>query len=112
VTAPYLRGEVLSAPVGKPRPVVVLRANVFRDRDLVVVAGLTSEDIGSEVFRVPIEPTESNGLERRSFVMADFLATVQGSKFGGRIGRLSDADMLRVNAALVVFLGIEGASTR
>ena len=112
MTAPFLRGEVLSAATGKPRPVVVLRANAFRDRGLVVVAGLTSEDIGSEIFRVPIEPTESNGLDRRSFVMADFLASMQGHKIGGRIGRLSDADMLRINAALVVFLGIEGGSTR
>jgi mRNA interferase MazF len=112
VSAPYLRGEVVAAAPGKPRPVVVLRANAFRDRDHVLVAGLTGDDIGSEIFRVPIEPTESNGLDKRSFVMADFLATVRSDKIGARIGRLSDTDMLRVNAALVVFLGIEGASTR
>ena len=108
-----MRGEVIVAALGKKaRPVVVIRANAFRERTLVAIAGLTSEDIGDEIFRVAIERTKLNGLEGRSFVMADFLAAVHPERIAERIGRLSDADMLRVNAALVVYLGIEGTSTR
>ena len=45
--------------------------------------------------------------------MVDKIASVSLSKIGSRVvGRLSDADLLRINAALVVFLGIERASTR
>ena len=45
--------------------------------------------------------------------MVDKIASVPLSKIGSHVvGRLSDADLLRINAALVVFLGIEGASTR
>jgi len=41
--------------------------------------------------------------------MVDKIASVPLSKIGSRVvGRLSDADLLRINAALVVFLGIEG----
>jgi mRNA interferase MazF len=112
VTAPYLRGEVVSIVAGKPRPAVVVRADAFSARDTVVVAGLTTVDAGAELFRVAIEPSENNGVEKRSFVMADYLVAVRREKIGGRIGRLSDSDMLRINAALAVYLGIEGTSTR
>ena len=59
-----------------------------------------------------VEPDESNGLDQPSFLMVDNLATVTEDTIGRRIGRLSDLDMLRINAALVVYLGIEGTSTR
>jgi mRNA interferase MazF len=112
VTAPFLRGEVVSIAQGKPRPAVVLRANAFSERDMIVLAGLTTVDVDAAIFRVAIDPTEDNGLEKRSFVMADFLVTLPKEKIGGRIGRLTDADMLRINAALAIYLGIEGTSTR
>jgi mRNA interferase MazF len=112
VTSPYLRGEVVSIADGKPRPAVVVRADAFSARNRVVVAAFTTVDLGAELFRVAIEPSENNGLEKRSFVMADFLVTVRQERIGGRIGRLSDSDMLRINTALAVYLGIEGTSTR
>ena len=39
-------------------------------------------------------------------IMIDKVSTVPKTKLGGRIGRLSDADVVRVNRALLVFLGI------
>jgi mRNA interferase MazF len=38
--------------------------------------------------------------------MADKITTVRRSRLGTRIGRLADADMMRLNPAVVVFLGI------
>jgi mRNA interferase MazF len=38
--------------------------------------------------------------------MVDKVATVRRSKLGGKLGVLGDADILRLNRALVVFLGI------
>jgi len=37
------------------------------------------------------------------------VATVSKSKLGQRIGRLADADVLRLNQALLVFLGLAGS---
>jgi mRNA interferase MazF len=38
--------------------------------------------------------------------MVDKISTLPRTKLGRRIGNLGDADMLRLNQALVVFLGL------
>jgi mRNA interferase MazF len=40
--------------------------------------------------------------------MVDKITTVPKSKVGARIGRLDDEDLLRLNRAVVVFLGLAG----
>jgi mRNA interferase MazF len=42
--------------------------------------------------------------------MVDKIMTVPKTKVGTRIGRLDDADLVRLNRAMVVFLGLAGAS--
>jgi len=44
--------------------------------------------------------------------MVDRIATVSRTKIGTRVGRLDDQDMLRLNRAVLVFLGIAGATVR
>lgn len=58
------------------------------------------------LFRLPIEPGESNGLRSPSRLMVDKIATVVKDKVGERIGRLDDDDMVRLNRAILVFLGL------
>ena len=58
-----------------------------------------------------IEPDQGNGLETPSRIMVNKVTTVRRSRLGGQIGTLGDADILRLNRALVVFLGI-AASTQ
>ena len=41
--------------------------------------------------------------------MIDKITTVRRTKFGDQIGMLDDADVVRLNRALVVFLGIAGS---
>jgi mRNA interferase MazF len=43
--------------------------------------------------------------------MVDKILTVPKAKVGTRIGRLEHADLMRLNRAVVVFLGLAGAST-
>jgi mRNA interferase MazF len=38
--------------------------------------------------------------------MVDKITTVSTSKVGGRVGRLGDEDILRMNQAVLVFLGL------
>jgi mRNA interferase MazF len=42
--------------------------------------------------------------------MVDKVMTVPKTKVGTRIGRLDDADLVRLNRAVVVFLGLAGAN--
>jgi mRNA interferase MazF len=42
--------------------------------------------------------------------MVDKILTVPKTKVGSRIGRLDDHDLLRLNRAVLVFLGLAGAS--
>ena len=43
--------------------------------------------------------------------MVDKITTVSRRKIGVRVGRLSDEDMVRLNRALLVFLGMAGSNT-
>lgn len=52
----------------------------------------------------------ANGLTAPCNLMIDKVMTVPKQKVGTRIGRLEDADLVRLNRAIVVFLGLAGAS--
>jgi mRNA interferase MazF len=43
--------------------------------------------------------------------MIDKITTVAKTKIGTKIGRLSDEDIVRLNRAVLVFLGLAGASS-
>lgn len=43
--------------------------------------------------------------------MVDKITTVPRAKLGERIGRLDDADVVRLNRAVVVFLGLAGSAS-
>lgn len=44
--------------------------------------------------------------------MIDKVTTVHKTKVERRIGRLSDEDLVRVNRAVVVFLGLAGSGVK
>ena len=58
------------------------------------------------LFSLAVEPNERNGLRAMCRLMVDKITTVPKSKVGARIGRLDDEDILRLNRALLVFLGL------
>jgi len=43
--------------------------------------------------------------------MADKITTVPKERIGKRIGRLDDEDVIRLNRAVVVFMGLAGGAT-
>ncbi len=55
-----------------------------------------------------IEPSAENGLTPASRLMVDKITTVSKTKLGTRIGRISDEDTVRLNCAILVFLGLAG----
>jgi mRNA interferase MazF len=67
---------------------------------------MTSDLIDNADFRVSIDPVPENGLHSRSQIMADKPITVRRERIGRRIGRLSTADMSRLNVALAFVMGL------
>jgi mRNA interferase MazF len=91
---------------GKPRPVVVVQDDAFDATDSITVCSFTTDPTEAPLFRLPVEPNERNGLRSSSRLMVDKIATVPKSKVGDRIGRLDDEDVVRLNQAVMVFLGL------
>jgi mRNA interferase MazF len=91
---------------GKPRPAVIIQDDDFDATQSVTICVFTSDPTDAPLFRILIEPTERNGIHAPSRLMVDKLTTVPKSKVGSRIGRLDDEDLVRLNQALVVFLGL------
>lgn len=91
---------------GKPRPVVIVQDDTFEGTDSITVCPFTTDPTEAPLFRLPVEPSESNGLKNACRLMVDKIMTVPKAKVGGRTGRLSDEDILRMNRAILVFLGL------
>jgi len=91
---------------GKPRPVVVLQDDQFEATASVTFCQLTTNEAEAALFRLVVQPDEFNGLRRMSRIAIDRIMTTPRAKLGKRIGRLSDKDMVRVNRAVLVFLGL------
>lgn len=107
------RGEVWTVAggpdyAGKPRPCVILQDDRFDETRSITICTFTSNLKDAPLFRVPIEPDAINRLRVPCRVMTDKITTVPRTKLGARIGRLSNADVLRLNRAVLVFLGLAG----
>lgn len=105
------RGEIWTLAggsdyAGKPRPCVILQNDAFAETASVTVCAFTSDPTESPAFRIVIEPTKINGLERISRLMADKITSVPKAKLGKKLGLLSAADIQRMNQSLTLFLGL------
>jgi len=93
---------------GKPRPAVILQADAFEGTASITLCPLTSLVVDAPLIRLSIAPTRQNGLHVVSRVMIDKITTVAKSKLQTRVGKLADEDMIRVNRAVLMFLGLAG----
>jgi mRNA interferase MazF len=91
---------------GKPRPAVIVQDDVFDATDSITICAFTTDPTEAPLFRLPVEPNEHNGLRSSSRLMVDRITTVPKSKAGERVGRLDDENVVRLNQALLVFLGM------
>jgi mRNA interferase MazF len=105
------RGDLVTVAVsgdyGKPRPALIVQADVYAEHPSVTVLPLTSELIDAPLLRVSVEPGESTGLRLRSQVMVDKVTTIPRVKVGNRIGQVNTATLRRVSQALAAFLDLE-----
>jgi mRNA interferase MazF len=105
------RGEVWTVSggkdyAGKPRPVVIVQDDSFDATDSITICAFTTDPTDAPLFRLAVEPNERNGLHAPSRLMVDKITTLPKSKVGDRIGRLDNEDVVRLNQAVMVFLGL------
>jgi mRNA interferase MazF len=91
---------------GKPSPAVILQDDSFDGTDSVTLCAFTTDQTEAPLFRLAVQPNERNGLRAICCLMVDKITTVPKSKIGAHVGRLDDEDVLRLNQAVLVFLGL------
>jgi mRNA interferase MazF len=100
------RGEIWTAAgggdyAGKARPVVIVQDDRFDATNSITVCAFTTDPTEAPLFRV--------GLRTPCRLMVDKVTTVAKGQLGTHVGRLDDADMVRLNRAMLVFLGLAGS---
>jgi len=111
------RGEVWTVEggadyTGKPRPAVIVQDDEFGSTRSATICIFTTNPAEAPLFRIRVAPTDENGLRESSALMVDKLTTVPKEKLGARIGRLDAKDIVRMNQAILVFLGLAQSSRK
>lgn len=91
---------------GKPRPALIIQANLFETSATVTVLPITSKIIAAPLLRIHILPDEENGLQKASQVMVDKVMTVKRDKVKPAFGQLDSEKLIEVDRCLAIFLGI------
>jgi mRNA interferase MazF len=108
------RGEIWTVAggadyAGKPRPAVIVQDDDFDATPSITICAFTTDPTEAPLFRIRVQPNERNGLRAGCSLMVDKLTTVSKQELGSRIGRLDDEEVLRLNQAILVFLGLARA---
>ena len=92
---------------GKPRPALVVQANLFNETHAsVTLVPVTSTLVDAPLFRLTVAPSPGNGLRALSQIMIDKVTTVARARIGPTIGHVEDDLLLQVNRALALWVGI------
>lgn len=97
---------------GKPRPAVILQDDAFDATASITICPFTTHAVDAPLMRLPVEPSARNGLRAANQLMIDKITTVSKKKLESRVGQLSDEDIVRVNRAVMVFLGLAGPGAK
>ena len=104
------RGDlvIVSLPgdYGKPRPAIVIQSDWLKATDSVLLSLLTSVLVEAPLYRLQIEPSETNGLKTPSQVMIDKIIAMPREKCGVVIGRINDNELIALNHMLSLVIGL------
>lgn len=105
------RGDIHTAAArgaytGKPRPVVIIQDDRFDATTSVTICPLTTNPVEAPLTRIAVEPTVGTGIELPSQIMVDKITTMPRANVRDHLGRLADEDLVRLDRALLVFLGL------
>lgn len=104
------RGDIYAAAArgaytGMPRSVVV-QDDRFDGTAPVTVCPMTTNPVEAPLTRIEVEPSTLSGLSEPTRVTVDKVTTMPRDNVRDHLGRLSDTQLLRVDRALIVFLGL------
>jgi mRNA interferase MazF len=86
--------------------VVVIQDDRFDATASVTVVPFTTSEVEAPLLRIPVQASDTTGLAQTSQLMVDKVTTVSRASLSQQVGRLSDGDLVRLNRALLVFLGL------
>jgi mRNA interferase MazF len=97
---------VFSGDHGKPRPAMVVQADILTEPGLhgVVVCPTSSHRSGQRRYRVAVEPSASNGLHQSSGIMTEKIVGV-ARRVREVVGWLEPATLRAVESARLLGLG-------
>ena len=105
-----MRGDFVTIAMqgdfGKPRPALVVQADQFDEHATVTVLLVSSMRVDAPLFRITVQPSGENGLQKPSQIMVDKAMTVKRDKLGQAFGHIDTDAMIEVERCLAVFLGI------
>jgi mRNA interferase MazF len=87
---------------------VIVQDDRFVGTDSVTVCAFTTDPTNAPLIRLPVVADDVNGLHRDCRLMVDKLLTVPRTQLRQRVGHLADRDLIRLDRAMVVFLGLAG----
>ena len=98
---------VVSGDYGKPRPALVLQADIYNETHAsVIVLPITSHIVAAPFFRIDMEPDSTNGLDRPSQVMIDKVVAVKRERIREIIGRAAPALLVELETAFLRFIDL------
>jgi mRNA interferase MazF len=105
------RGDVVvvaaAGDYGKPRPAVIVQSDSLPDAHAsLILCQMTTTLRDAPHLRITVAPDERNGLRTLSQIMADKPVTVERKRVSRAIGRLSDAQLAELDAALAFVMGL------
>ena len=105
------RGDIFVAAArgaytGKPRPIVIVQDDRFDATASVTICPMTTHPIDAPLLRIVVDATPVTGLDQPSHIMVDKVTTMPRANLRDRLGHLTDDDLVRLDRALIVFLGL------
>ncbi|MDR1833788.1 MAG: type II toxin-antitoxin system PemK/MazF family toxin [Propionibacteriaceae bacterium] len=101
------RGDIVAAAGGqyasKPRPVLLVQNPALETGDSVLAIPFTSQAATHSEYRIPVNPTEGNGLGKACFLEVDKLSAIRRSVVGPKVGVL---EVEALNQAEVLLRGL------
>ena len=85
---------------------MIVQDDAFDATKSITICAFSTDPTEAPLFRLRVEPNERNGLRSTCRLIVNEITTVPKAKIGARIGRLDDEDILRLNRAVLVFLGL------
>jgi mRNA interferase MazF len=85
---------------------VVIQSDFFSEHQSYSLLPLTGELYPAKLFRIDIEPSSENGLDKASQVMMDKITSVAAARIKQKIGCIGGEQIEQIEVALTVWLGL------